>query len=197
MRRSNNIADRHSKSSSKSSSNGRHSAHLTVAAMGLATITSIVALPSPASAQATSPVTSRATKTISSAPKIVVPSVPPRPKRGASLRDAEIGKRALQLSPVQERAMAAVRARYSPDIKALIARLNALLQQRGTAEIAPATVKATEDTLRYVIGAEHAALDSLISPDQRQRFLEAMRRAHDEASAPPQGSSVINPSIKR
>lgn len=96
--------------------------------------------------------------------------------------------------------MAAVRARYSSGIKALITRLNALLQQRGTAEIAPATVKATEDTLRYVIGAEHAALDSLISPDQRQRFLEAMRQAHDEASAPPQGvspgSSVINPSIK-
>lgn len=93
--------------------------------------------------------------------------------------------------------MAAVRARYSPDIKALIARLNALLQQPGTADTATATVKATRDTLRQVIGAEHAALDSLISPDQRQRFLQAMRQAHDEASAPPPGSSVINPPIKQ
>lgn len=181
MRRSNNIADRHS----KSSSNGHHSAHLAVAAMGLATITSIIALPSHASAQATSPaasqVTSPATRTIDSAPKIVMPSVPPRPKRGASLRDAEIGKRALQLSPVQERAMAAVRARYSLGVQALVARLNALVQQQATTE----TVKATEDTLRHVIETEHAALDSLISPDQRQRFVDAMRRAHDEAPAPP------------
>lgn len=77
--------------------------------------------------------------------------------------------------------MAAVRATYSPGVKALVARLNALVQQQA----APETVKATEDTLRHTIASEHAALDSLITPDQRQRFNDAMRRARAEAPAPP------------
>lgn len=180
MRRSNNTAD----GNSKSKSNGRHLAHITVVAMGLATITAIVALPSPAAAQATSQVTSPPVPTITSAPNIVMPPVPPKPQRGAALKDAEIGKRALQLSPVQERAMMAVRARYSPGVQALIARLNVLVQQQATQATAE-TVKATEDTLRHVIETEHAALDSLISPDQRQRFLDVMRRAHEQAAPPP------------
>lgn len=127
-------------------------------------------------------------------PRVMSPSAVQRakpPKRGAALRDAEIGKRALQLTPVQERAMAAVRARYSPQVKALVARLNALVEHSAhpaQQQTVPDVVKATEDTLRQTINAEHAALDSLITPDQRQRFLDGMRRAYAQASAPPPGA---------
>lgn len=81
--------------------------------------------------------------------------------------------------------MAAVRDRYSPGIQALIARLNALVEQPVEQQATDVTVKAAEDTLRQVIQTEHAALDSLITPDQRQRFLDAMRQAHWQAAPPP------------
>ncbi|MGI8548947.1 MAG: hypothetical protein ACR2M1_16770, partial [Gemmatimonadaceae bacterium] len=115
------------------------------------------------------------------------PPAPGRRERGANLKDAQLGKRALQLSPVQEHAMEAVRARYSPSIPGIVARLNALAEQQATSE----TIKATEDTLRDIVGAEHAALDLLITPDQRQRFNEAMRRANAEAAPRPAHSSPI------
>ncbi|MGI9089863.1 MAG: hypothetical protein ACR2GG_02030 [Gemmatimonadaceae bacterium] len=148
------------------------------------------------SAQATSRTSSQQGKQQITVARVTVSphdSVPRAPapskrERGASLKDAQLGKRALQLSPVQERAMEAVRARYSPGIKSIIARLNALTDQQA----ATGLVKATEDTLRGIIGAEHAALDSLVTPDQRQRFNEAMRRAHAEATPPPPHHSPTN-----
>lgn len=108
--------------------------------------------------------------------------------RAASLKDTQLGRRALQLASAQEQAMAAVRARYSSGIKALIARLNALIEQQTTPEV----VKATEDTLRHIIATERASLDSLLSPDQKRRFDDAIRRTHAEAAAPPAHNSPVN-----
>lgn len=109
------------------------------------------------------------------------PPTPERPQRGAAAHDVLLGKRALQLTALQEQTMAAVRARYRPLIIAYVTQLNTLQTQQSS----DAAVSATRDTLRQLLLAERVALDSLITPEQRQRFEAAVRQANLAATAPP------------
>lgn len=152
--------------------------------LGAVSALATIAIPAPAIAQGVTGVMKPPVAPTPSEPRISV--APVLSSRSPALQDAGYAVKAMRLTTLQEQALAQVRARYAPSIKAYVARLNALDQRSVAAD----TLKATEDTLKAILVAEHTAADSLITPDQKQRYLNALRQVH--------AASVINPvSVKR
>ncbi|MGI8508952.1 MAG: hypothetical protein ACR2MQ_06475 [Gemmatimonadaceae bacterium] len=121
-------------------------------------------------------------------PSGVRPAPPLKPSEHvAVLRDAEIGKRALGLTVLQEQTMAAVRAQYRPTVTAYVTRLNAMLKAGTSSD----TRKPVEDSLKATIALEHAALDSLITPQQKQRMEAALRDARVKAGVSAKHSVTV------
>lgn len=107
--------------------------------------------------------------------------------RSAALQDPQFAIKAMALNAAQEQGLAQVRARYVTAIKGYVARLNVLEQSVALGSASKATLGATEDTLRAILTAEHAAADSLLTPAQKQRYLNAIRQVH--------AAGVINPGV--
>ncbi|MEO7218911.1 MAG: hypothetical protein ABI026_12010 [Gemmatimonadaceae bacterium] len=105
--------------------------------------------------------------------------------RSAALQDAKFAIKAMGLTAAQEQGLVHVRARYVTAIKGYVARLNVLEQDVTHGSASKETLVATEDTLRAILTAEHAAADSLLTPAQKQRYLNAIRQVH--------AAGVINP----
>lgn len=105
--------------------------------------------------------------------------------RSAALQDPQFAIKAMGLSAAQEQGLVQVRARYVIAIKGYVARLNVLEQDVAHGSASKETLGATEDTLRAILTAEHAAADSLLTPAQKQRYLNAIRQVHT--------AGVINP----
>lgn len=158
---------------------------------------STVTVPALAVAQGSSDSTAPRSTSVAVEPRIAVG--PGLESRRPELQDARYAVSAMQLTPAQEQALALLRARFAPVIKAYIARLNALGEQRPAGTTASVgviadTVAATDDSLRKVLVAEHAAADSVVTPAQRQRYMDALRQTHAGSSGS-SGSSVKPASV--
>lgn len=79
--------------------------------------------------------------------------------------------RAMHLSSTQQQALTAIRGRYAGALQVGVARLNTLSHQHA----APGAIAATQDTLHALLAAERAAVDSVVTPQQRQQFDSAMQ----------------------
>lgn len=107
--------------------------------------------------------------------------------RSPALQDPRFAIKAMGLSAAQEAGLAAVRARYVNAIKGYVARLNALEQSVAQGSASKDNLAATEDTLKAILTAEHTAADSLITPEQKQRYQNAIRQVHAAGVVSPVG----------
>jgi hypothetical protein len=83
----------------------------------------------------------------------------------------------MQLTPAQTQALARVNARYKPVITAYVATMNTALS-RG---IPDDSLRPMQDSLHQLLTAARTAADSVITPDQKKRFQDAMRLVHAAA----------------
>ena len=123
-------------------------------------------------------------------PRITV--APGLKSRSPALQDPRFAINAMGLTATQQQGLAQVRARYVKAIQSYVARLNAM-EQGGVSRAARG---ATEDTLKAILTAEHVAADSLITPEQKQRYLNAMRQVHAASVINTGGSTASKGSLR-
>lgn len=95
--------------------------------------------------------------------------------------DPEAAVNAMSLTPTQSSELMLIRARTSPLVMALSAKVNVALESDRVMKgiVTNRVTSALIDSLKILHAAQKAALDSVLTPEQRARFTAAMARMRD------------------